>query len=147
MTQRWCDAETQTCSYSPSAFCWILFWRRCQAFSTLKIKNIHKNVMKPTYGACADGVTCLTCFWVTSGSHRVLSTTLACSTCLSFGHWLCSLRRASSVLTPSRRVILNTAWEEKANKRRMSRVELSSETTVAPSSGNIKKVTRKGHKI
>lgn len=58
-------------------------------------------------------VTGLTCFWVISGSHRELRTTLACSTCLLLDHWLCSLCWASSVVTPSRSVILETAWEEK----------------------------------
>lgn len=55
----------------------------------------------------------LACFWVTSFSHSVLSTTLACSTCLALDHWLCSRRSASSEVTPSRSVILDTAWDGK----------------------------------
>lgn len=84
----------------------------------------------------------LTCLRVTLGSHSVLSTTLACSTCLLLGHWLCKRRRASSGLTPSRSVILVTAWrEEEKNQIRkkptggeikQSDVWLDSSRTSAP---------------
>lgn len=123
------DVETHTCSYCPSCLCWILFWRRFQAFSTFKIKewwgNYCKNtvflyyrvkvfhVMQMWRPYTDDMMSVLTCFCVTSVSHSVLRTTLACSTCLALDHWLCSRRRASSVLTPSRSVILDTAWEGK----------------------------------
>lgn len=67
------------------------------------------------------GMRGLTCFRVTSGSHSVLRTTFARSTCLALDHWLCSRRRASSELTPSRSVILVTAW--KGQTRGDKRVE------------------------
>lgn len=62
-------------------------------------------------------VRALTCLRVTFGSHSVLSTTLARSTCLVLDHWLCRRRRASSGLTPSRSVILVTAWREGKKKK------------------------------
>ncbi len=53
-----------------------------------------------------------TCLWVTSGSHSVHSTTLACSISFAFGHWLFSLLQASSSFTPSRWTIRFTAWDQ-----------------------------------
>lgn len=41
----WDDVVTHFC---PSCLCWILFWRRFQAFSTFKTKDIRKNYSKNT---------------------------------------------------------------------------------------------------
>ena len=83
-----------------------LFWNKhTQVLQKLRLSNF----TLPNWW-CDE---CLTCFWVTSFSHSVLSTTLACSTCLALDHWLCSRRSASSEVTPSRSVILDTAWDGK----------------------------------
>lgn len=121
----WCDVETSNMILMSFMLLLNSLLKKIPSFQHLLNEKRSKNECKicfshkaVTWTSSWKDKVCLTCFRVTSGSHSVLSTTLACSTCLLLDHWLCSLRRASSVVTPSRSVILNTAWEKMGIKRR-----------------------------